>query len=180
MEDPDASWDLTLDFISTLVHIALPANYERLGYETPYDHIDGLLQEKDLAALISEGRARYIQNILYNNRRSFNQDSVVQHFVHFIRSEKPFFENILDPLDLGNVLYVKAKQSNPRIVAQNGAFFILGMREGIDENWPIRIKIDANSKEKIKRELNGIGINEHALFPEFEYFIKDVKDKYRK
>lgn len=186
MGDPYVTWDLALDFICSLVKKALPENPLELGYETPEDDIEGLLQIKDLSKLIEESKIEYFDYILQDNRIDFNKDPVLYHLVHFIRSEKPFFENSINPLDLHKILYVKAKQSNPRIVAQNGAFFIFGMKNGITEKRPMqpmkitKIKIAAGSKDKIKNELNRIGINEHALFPEFEYFIKDVKEKYRR
>lgn len=57
----------------------------------------------------------------------FNDNEVMKRLHQFIRSEKPYFLPIIDPVDLFKPYYVHPKMSNRRILAQSGAFIIYGI-----------------------------------------------------
>lgn len=107
-------------------------------------------------------------------------------FLHFIRREKPYFEDRILIEDMSKALCVKPKLDNKRIIQQQGAFFIFGMKNTkgdkaeIDANFEEkRIKIDSDNKELILKELSQLGITMAKLFPEIDYvarFIKNSKD----
>jgi FRG domain len=48
----------------------------------------------------------------------FNKDGVVERLLQFIRAEKPYFQPIMNPVDLFVPYYVHPKMSNRRILAQ--------------------------------------------------------------
>lgn len=107
--------------------------------------------------------------------------------VHNIRDDKPFFEPKIDPRDISKILVVKPKLDNPRIVRQHGSFFIYGIKRSrkpkempaIDNAWILnKIRIDKDSKSKLLREMDKLGINEISLFPEIDKVADYIKKKY--
>jgi hypothetical protein len=72
------------------------------------------------------------------------------------------------------------KLNNERIVRQQGAFFIFGMGSSKENpaqflDKPIRIRIKAASKKHILTDLQIMGINEAAMFPETDKIMKQIK-----
>ena len=57
----------------------------------------------------------------------FNEDGVIKRLHQFIRSEKSYFQPIINPIDLFLPYYVHPKMSNRRILAQSGAFILYGI-----------------------------------------------------
>ena len=103
----------------------------------------------------------------------FNGSTPVKRLLHFILQEKNGFLPEIEPNDLNSISLVKPKQNNKRILAQSGAFFAFGLDEEIVNGNANGIKvehitIDAASKGDILRELDKLGVNEKALFPEIE------------
>jgi hypothetical protein len=81
--------------------------------------------------------------------------------------------------DLKSIFVVKPKQTNQRILAQQGAFFIFGLRSELrdDKKFGIevfRTSVPARSKRGILDELDGININASTLFPEIESAAKYI------
>ena len=114
-------------------------------------------------------------------RKDFNASAVVKRFVHLIRADRPYFAPEIIPEDLYRSVFVRVKQTNPRIQAQNGAFLVFGMK-GSEENktdyihdWTqsstATLKIKKDNKANIRNELNDIGISEETMFPELEPFL---------
>jgi len=118
--------------------------------------------------------------------------------LHNIREDKSYFDSIIDPYHLAQVYAIRPKLDNPRIVRQQGAFLIFGIKEthfiGFDDYKPIaeldnkwilrgapkerRIIIDKDKKETIIKELETLGINKSTLFPEVDKIADYVKAKY--
>ena len=85
--------------------------------------------------------------------------------------------------DITKVYCVMPKLNNERIIRQHGAFFIFGM--GLSKNepselkdMPITIQVKANCKRRILKELEVLGIDEAALFPETDKIMKQIKSSY--
>ena len=90
---------------------------------------------------------------------------------------------MIDSPDLKRVVCVKPKQSNRRIVAQNGAFLLFGLTkdlattpaEGISVE---HIRINKNNKKSILNDFDRMSINERTMFPEIDkaaiYIIKNL------
>lgn len=105
-------------------------------------------------------------------------------FLHFIKEEKPYFQNLVKPSDLNRVVCIKSKLSNERILAQNGAFLLFGlkarMNERSDLNYLIhRIRIASSAKVKILKDLDLININLRTIYPTLENTAKYLQDKYK-
>uniref|UniRef100_UPI0030185305 FRG domain-containing protein n=1 Tax=Pantoea vagans TaxID=470934 RepID=UPI0030185305 len=56
------------------------------------------------------------------------ETAVMKRLLHFIRSEKPYFENGIRPGDLSRILFVRGRVANQRISSQSGAFLCLGTK----------------------------------------------------
>jgi hypothetical protein len=102
-----------------------------------------------------------------------NQSPAGKRFLQFIRAEKPYFLPSIIPEDLRSILIVKPKQNNRRILAQQGAFLLYGLKGEFDEEnetdmRTVRTKIPRAAKQTILRQLSRININESSLFPEIE------------
>ena len=107
-------------------------------------------------------------------------------FIHFIRKEKPFFEDYLKPNCLDDYVFVRASYNNKRIAKQNGAFILVGVKNTkmfpakITESFilnrkPTKILIPYSSKKDILKELELLSINEGTLFPEIDHVAMDIR-----
>lgn len=128
---------------------------------------------------------------------TFNQNTQIKLLLHQIRSEKPHFEPLIDPYDIGKVWASMVKLNNPRIINQSGAFFISGLglenREDnlyltkqsspdIPDDWVKRNKkivVPASKKPLIIKELKALGITKSFLFPEIDVYAEELKEKYK-
>ena len=114
----------------------------------------------------------------------FNFDKDKKHFINAIKRDKPNFNgDILEKNAINEVYCVLPKLNNDRIIRQNGAFFIFGMGKTKNEpaelkDEPITIKIKAESKKDILKELQMLGIDEASLFPETDKIMKQIKSRF--
>jgi hypothetical protein len=117
------------------------------------------------------------------NITKFNKNAVIERLHQFIRSEKPYFLPIIDPIDLFKPYYVHPKMSNRRILAQSGAFILYGINppkkmyfpDSIDETPFI---VPQSEKGGIRLALERLGINESTLFPEIDKAAARIKNRY--
>jgi hypothetical protein len=114
----------------------------------------------------------------------FNKDPVVERLLQFIRAEKPYFQSIMDPVDLFVPYYVHPKMSNRRILAQAGAFIIYGLSPPKTMFFPYEIErklfiVPHEVKTSIRKAFDNIGINESTLFPEIDKAAARIKDSFR-
>lgn len=119
-----------------------------------------------------------------SNIKKFNKYDVIQRLHQFIRSEKPYFQPIINPIDLFVPYYVHPKMSNRRILAQSGAFILYGIDEPKiylpDRIDPKPFIVPKDEKSTIRKALENIGINESTLFPEIDKAAARIKNRYKK
>ena len=115
----------------------------------------------------------------------FNELEEAKRLVSFIKPEKSHFQKIIRPEDLDNSILVRPKQSNPRIVAQNGAFVIFGLNENLvrpDASTSfevVELAVSKVCKPQIVKQLDRLGFNDEAMFPELESAAKYVKGQFK-
>jgi hypothetical protein len=119
------------------------------------------------------------------NIKKFNKYDVIQRLHQFIRSEKPYFREIINPVDLFKPYYVHPKMSNRRILAQSGAFILYGIDPPKRMFFPYPIDektfiIPRSEKIPIRQELEKLGINESTLYPEIDKAAARIKNQYKK
>lgn len=130
----------------------------------------------------------------------FNDQLDVKFLLHQIKGEKPHFLPRIQPLDLSNLFFVKAKNGNQRIANQIGAFLIFGLgakqvkvADGAGEvtfltksehiEVPVewikkKLIIPKERKADILKELALLGITESYIYPGMEQYAKELKKKY--
>jgi hypothetical protein len=113
---------------------------------------------------------------------ALKRSDVGERLLHFIKAEKPYFLPKINLSDLKSILAVRPKQTNQRILAQQGAFLIFGLRSILKDpnNFGIKIartKVPASAKKKLLDELDSININASTLFPEIESAAKYILSK---
>lgn len=171
-------------------------NYLKEKYEKENNELD----EKELK-IFNNSLVDNIQNILEigvtRSIKSCNE-SFFGKLLHNIREDKSYFDAIIDPQHISQVLAVRPKLDNPRIVRQQGAFLIFGIKSLIipgfvdakpiaelNKDWVLkgfdeeRILIDKDSKDNILKELEQLGINQSILFPEVDKVADFVRKKYQ-
>jgi len=140
-------------------------------------------EEKDEIYRLREALKGDISSV--GNIKKFNENGVIKRLHQFIRSEKPYFLPIIDPIDLFKPYYVHPKMSNRRILAQSGAFILYGINppkkmffpDTIDETQFIVLQ---SEKRRIRKALEELGINESTLFPEIDKAAARIKNQYKK
>ena len=115
----------------------------------------------------------------------FNNDGVIKRLHQFIKSEKSYFQPIINPIDLLQPYYVHPKMSNRRILAQSGAFILYGIDPFRELFFPYKIEetpflVPQKAKDPIRNALANLGINESTLFPEIDKAAARIKNQYKK
>jgi FRG domain protein len=119
---------------------------------------------------------------------------------HQIKAEKPYYNPLIEPYDLGKIWAVNTKLENPRIINQSGSFLLFGLglnEEKIDgsnqltytkefhpqipDTWIAgRIGIGAHcnnikdNKKNIVQQLSMLGIDHSFIFPDLETAAKEI------
>jgi len=121
--------------------------------------------------------------------RQFNSTNEIKYLLHEIKHEKPYFQPIIRPEHLESVVCVKPKMDNPRIIRQDGAFFIFGINEiktspaAVPERYCAsigqkRVLIIAQEKKKIRDQLKSLGITKATIYPDIEKVSESIKESY--
>ena len=128
----------------------------------------------------------------YSRRiKNFNDQEWINLLHHQIGFEKPHFKKSIEPDGLDQVICVKAKLNNPRIINQSGLFLLFGCGESkkdlpkIRNDWIVfgsqKEKILVFNKKKVLNELELLGISDSYIFPELEKYAKKlVSDIFKK
>ena len=113
---------------------------------------------------------------------TFTKDK--ERLIYNILFDKPNFKGrYLKSEAVKQVWCVKPKLNNDRIISQHGAFFIFGMGNSKNKpakfkDKPIIIRIKAECKKDILKELQILGIDESTLFPETDKIMKQIKSQF--
>lgn len=121
-----------------------------------------------------------IEDLRALDRIDSNNQEEIQYLLHEIKAEKPHFQNVIDSKDIERVFCVKPMFDNPRIIRQSGAFFIYGING--EKRKPAKLTfgykvyiINKANKQKIRKQLEALGIDKSTLFPEVEHIAEHIK-----
>lgn len=102
-----------------------------------------------------------------------------------VRTEKPAFQSVIEPRTLTDNYIVYAIKNNNRIIKQDGAFILCGLKKTRCNLGNFRHEVNnkkliivVKNKAKILKELDALSINRAALFPEIEEVSIYIKEKY--
>ena len=129
-----------------------------------------------------------IRDIYHLDRDDFNEEEDIKYFVHEIREEKNYFQNLVVKTDINSVVCLRPRMNNPRIVRQDGYFFLFGIHyekkkcAKLDPDWIDERKflIPYDAKQNILRELDILNINEAFVYPDFEHISTYIGKRYKK
>ncbi len=156
------------DTISCLANLSYLSEHEKREIE---------LFTTSAVERIINGEISSQQNIV-----EFNDDSVTKRLVQFIKEEKPYFKNEINPDDLIYPMPLIAKKNNDRILAQSGVFLLFGLESELLQKAVSHhtqyLDIPALNKDPILEELDAIGINEYSAFPEPEKIALAINKRY--
>lgn len=115
--------------------------------------------------------------------KKFN--NLAKRLIHEVRLEKPAFESEINKDDVLKNYIVYALKNNSRIVKQDGAFIICGLRNSrysLDEfryrEKGKKIIVLITQKKRILQKLDAFSINRATLFPEIDFVSEYIKNKY--
>lgn len=115
--------------------------------------------------------------------KAFREKPEVKRLMQFVRVEKPYFLNVVNPLDLFRYYFVFPSKNNKRVIAQSGAFIAAGLLEyeylaqskGLKHK---KIIIPAECKRTIIDQLDVLNINSRTMFPEIEFLSRYIRRKW--
>lgn len=116
-------------------------------------------------------------------RNEFNILEPIKRLTQFVRVEKPYFLDDVFPRDLVRYFFVHPAKNNRRVIAQSGAFIAAGLLEykgvGKSPSFGVsHIRIPADAKTKILKDLDALNINSRTMFPEVEFVAKYIKKRW--
>lgn len=117
----------------------------------------------------------------YLSLKDFNETETIKALLHYVRSEKGFFESRINPDDISSVICVKAKKANERIKSQSGSFLLFGQDASLLDsgNDYIRIsRIRITNKLGILEQLNRININDTTVYPSIDRTAASLTMRY--
>jgi hypothetical protein len=98
--------------------------------------------------------------------------------LHFIRAEKPYFENGIRPGDLSRILFVRGRIANKRISSQSGAFLLFGHEAVLPDTGhsdDLRVnRIYVSNKKAILQELSRLNIKPSTIYPGIEETAREI------
>ena len=125
-----------------------------------------------------------------NSKDSPDFSFVKRRLNHFIRQEKPYFEDRIDPRDLFRVFVVEPQQSFARIRAQSGAFLVSAFHERFERKEIVRwnddipvydyypLRVPHKHKRDILAELSLLNITDESLLPGLDEAARAVIQRY--
>jgi hypothetical protein len=122
-----------------------------------------------------------------DTRRAFNKEEEILYLVYDIQEEKPHFHPLIQPSDINTVVCLRPRLNNPRIIRQDGYFFLFGIKgkkkncAELPSDWiKTPIIIPAKYKKSILAELDKMDFNESFFFPDFEHANSVIRKRYGK
>ena len=117
--------------------------------------------------------------------------AAMRRLYHFIRQEKPYFEERIDPRHFFEVFIVEPRQSFDRIRAQSGAFLISAFHERFEseqvrerspsipvyDHYTLRVP-SPEAKQGILEDLRLLHVTRESLYPGLDEAAKEVMRKY--
>lgn len=111
----------------------------------------------------------------------FNVSDSRRELLAQIGNDKPHFRDLIDPLDLQRVLFVKGRNSNPRIAFQVGSFLLFGHDAFLDEdNNDLGVtRITIRNKSHIMDQLERLNIKKSTVYPSLENSAIEIARRYQ-
>ncbi|MCZ3385068.1 FRG domain-containing protein [Kosakonia sp. SOY2] len=121
-------------------------------------------------------------------KSKFNETEACLKLTHYIKDEKPYFQNVINPEDLEKIIFVKSRINNERISSQSGAFLLFGnnavfpditSESQSDSLYNFKTeRITIKNKQKILEDLATLNITDATVYQGLERTMKLIANKY--
>ena len=115
-------------------------------------------------------------------------ETILRRYFHFIKAEKSYFENNIDPKDYYQVYIVEPRRSFDRIRAQSGSFLISAFHRRFERKQIVKwnfdipiydhyeLTVNRCKKSQIISQLMPLNVTKETLYPGLESAAEAVKD----
>ncbi len=196
---PTRLLDITLNPLVSLYFAAQPiidaessTVYNENGKEEPNGTIFVFLVKKAVIYDHSSDKARCLSDLSFKSSEEVNTMPYIysrniesESKISYDESRNQTYRAPAMPKDYDKVICVLPKLDNPRIVRQQGAFFLFGIQDGNKELMSTldvqceEFTVKANAKAEILNELDQLSINQKFCFPEIDEVASYIKHKYK-
>lgn len=168
------------DDMGEVIFFRIPKN------EVKYYDSDTVSVISNLAKMDIDFNYSKFNNITDDERRKakYNNQEYINLLHHQIGFEKPHFQKVIEPNGIDQVICVKPKLNNPRIINQAGLFLLFGCGISkkdipeINNEWMVfdeeDDKVIIRNKKKILKELELFGITNSYVYPEMDKYSKKL------
>lgn len=141
---------------------------------------------------ISEKIKPYLKQAIDDEKiKLFNGHNIIQKLLHEIKSEKPAFDDKIDPRDLRSSIFTMPALLNDRMIKQSGSFIIAGLYNYnerkmlsnelngyryINDTDKLILIINSEDKSSILTQLALCDINQATLFPEIDMVADYIRN----
>jgi hypothetical protein len=134
-------------------------------------------------ANLSDDEKNVIEDTRAKTITELHKIHAVDRLYQFIRAEKPEFMPRIKREDLFKPYYAIPKMANKRIIAQNGAFLIFGLKRTKSPKFKrgiygSMVRIPSAAKPKIRMSLRRLGYDDSTLFPDIERSARQIMRNY--
>ena len=121
---------------------------------------------------------------------AWSYSNALMRLYHFIRQEKPHFQERIDPRDFYRVFVVEPQRSFARIRAQSGAFLISAFHESFkpekilecNDGTPIYdycvLEVPQDCRRRIIEDLSLLNITPETLYPGLDETARAIEERY--
>lgn len=112
---------------------------------------------------------------------AFNSTADAIKLLNFIKREKPYFDNRIEPSDLQKIVFVRARNTHERMVSQSGAFLLFGKDAILPETGHSSLSVSRvriRQKNAILAQLDKLNIKASTIYPGIEKAASDIAKKH--
>ena len=166
--------------------ISVVANFAKL----PREEQKSIIRKDDPSLHQPPWPPKYTWVRLRKRVETVNRTTYARGLCGAIRSEKPQFEDRIDPKDLYRVIVVEPQRFSERIRAQSGAFLVSAFHDRFERSEILKwnrsipvyshyvLTISGQSKEDIMNELRLLDITRETLFPGLDVSAAAITERY--
>ena len=147
--------------------------------------------DSDIINIIANlARLRQSEQVQLLNQSRQRDSATTRRLYQLIRSDKPYFDERIDPRDLYRVFVVEPQRSTERIRAQSGAFLVSAFHERFERDEILKwnkdtpvyahctLTIPSGSKAGLSDELRLLNVSRETLFPGLDASARAVSEHY--
>ena len=147
--------------------------------------------DSDVVSIVANfARLRRDEQVRFVNGSRRRHSEIARRLYQLIRSEKPYFDERMDPRDLYRVFVVEPQQLTERIRVQSGAFLVSAFHERFERDEILKwnkdipvyahcaLTIPSSSKSGLLDELRLLNVSGEILFPGLDASARAVTAHY--